>query len=55
MTRKMGGFAFFVATSYAFLGTAVVRQENILHVIIAVTLAVLTAVALKDHFSELKG
>ncbi|SMP44995.1 hypothetical protein [Anoxynatronum buryatiense] len=55
MTRKMGGFVLFAATSFAFLGTAVVRQENILHAVIAVALAVLAGVALKDHFGELKG
>ena len=55
MTRKMIGFLLFAATSFTFLGVAIVRQENILHAGVAVVLIVLTGIALKDHYNELKG
>jgi hypothetical protein len=55
MTRKVGGFIMFVVTSAAFLGTTIVRQEQIFHALIAIVLIVLAGVALKDHFKELKG
>ena len=55
MSRKMVGFIAFAATSMIFLGMILLRQENIIHAIIAVVLAVLTGVALKGHYAELKG
>lgn len=55
MTRKTGGFILFAVTSFAFLGTTIVRQEQILHALIAIILIGFAGVALKDHFKELKG
>lgn len=55
MSRKMGGFILYALTSFIFLGTTIVRQENILHALIAVVFIVLAGTAIKDHLKELKG
>ena len=55
MNRKKIGFVLFVCTSYAFLGTAILRQDQIIYSIVAVLVIILSSFGLRDHLKELKG
>ena len=54
MTRKMGGFILFASTSLAFVGSAIVQQEQIQYTFLAVLLVFLAVAGLKSHFKELR-
>jgi hypothetical protein len=54
MNRKMGGFILFAATSMSFLGTAIIRQEQLPYTILAVVMIFLALAGLKNHFKELR-
>lgn len=55
MNRKKIGFVLFVCTSYAFLGTAILRQDQIIYSIVAALVIILSSFGLRDHLKELKG
>ena len=54
MSRKVVGFLVFAATSISFVGTAIVRQEQLLFSILSVVLTIFALAALKNHFKELQ-
>jgi len=54
VSRKVVGFLVFAATSISFVGTAIVRQEQLLFSILSVVLTIFALAALKNHFKELQ-
>ncbi len=54
MTRKHGGFILFIATSLSFLGSAIIRHDQILFVLIAFVCIMFALAGLKNHFKEIR-
>lgn len=54
MNRKIGGFILFAATSLSFVGTAIIRQEQLVYTVLTVGFVFLAFAGLRNHFKELR-